>query len=170
MKVLYLILITIVFVSCSDEPKPKPIDMAKMQDMLIEANKKSIQKESQQIDNYIKELNYQFVETGTGLRYYIYEKGTGEKAENQKMAVVDYEVYLLNGTLCYSTKEKGAEEFLIGKDNVESGLHEAINYMRIGDKAKVILPSHLAHGLAGDFKEIPPKSTVVYDVRLKALK
>ena len=55
-------------------------------------------------------------------------------------------------------------------DNVETGLHEGIKYMKVGEKAKMILPSHLAHGLIGDSKKIPPRSTIVYDIELLDLK
>jgi FKBP-type peptidyl-prolyl cis-trans isomerase len=51
-------------------------------------------------------------------------------------------------------------------DNVENGLHEAIQYLRVGDKAKIILPSYLAHGLTGDSDKIPPMASVLYDIEL----
>ena len=60
--------------------------------------------------------------------------------------------------------------FLVCRDEVESGLHEAIQYLKVGDKAKVIIPSHLAHGIAGDFEKIPPRSTIIYDIHLIAVK
>tara|TARA_R110001592_G_scaffold225276_1_gene481069 strand:+ start:13716 stop:14207 length:492 start_codon:yes stop_codon:yes gene_type:complete len=137
---------------------------------LIEANRIAAQKESIQIDGYVARRKLDVTKTGTGLRYLVYEEGDGEKAVNGKTAVVKYEVSLIDGTVCYSTKEKGAEEFIIGKDNVESGLHEGITYMKVGDKAKIIIPSYLAHGLAGDFNKIPVRSTIIYDIELIALK
>jgi len=41
--------------------------------------------------------------------------------------------------------------------------------MRVGDKAKFIVPSHLGHGLSGDFEKIPPLTTLVIDLELVAL-
>ena len=38
--------------------------------------------------------------------------------------------------------------------------------MREGDKAKLIVPSHLAHGLVGDFDKIPPLTPIVVDIQL----
>jgi len=49
---------------------------------------------------------------------------------------------------------------------VESGLHEVMKYLREGDRAVVIIPSHLAFGLLGDLDKVPPFSTVVYDIYL----
>jgi len=36
----------------------------------------------------------------------------------------------------------------------------------VGDKAKLIIPSHLAFGLAGDMDQIPPLSPIVYDIEV----
>jgi FKBP-type peptidyl-prolyl cis-trans isomerase len=49
-------------------------------------------------------------------------------------------------------------------DDVESGLHEAVQLLSAGDSAVFILPSFRAHGLAGDRDRIPMRSTVVYRV------
>jgi FKBP-type peptidyl-prolyl cis-trans isomerase FkpA len=40
----------------------------------------------------------------------------------------------------------------------------------VGDKAILILPSHLAHGLVGDENKIPPKASVIYELELLSLK
>jgi FKBP-type peptidyl-prolyl cis-trans isomerase len=53
----------------------------------------------------------------------------------------------------------------VGRDNVESGLHEAIQLMRKGDRAKFDLPSFRAFGLTGEGK-IPMNASVVYDIYL----
>jgi FKBP-type peptidyl-prolyl cis-trans isomerase len=52
---------------------------------------------------------------------------------------------------------------------VESGLEEGILLLREGDKAKFILPPHLAHGLLGDDNKIPARSIIVYDLELLSL-
>lgn len=141
-----------------------------LKENLIEANKIAAQKESIQIDGYVSRRKLDVVKTNTGLRYMIYQNGNGEIAKKDKIAVVKYEVSLIDGTICYQTKKGEVEEFRIGKDYVESGLHEGITYMKVGDKAKIIIPSHLAHGLTGDFKKIPVRSTIIYDIELVDLK
>lgn len=168
----YIVIILLLFLlGCSESPEPiNKISQKEIEEILIQANKNAIRKETIQIEAYVKRRGLDVVQTGTGLRYQIYEDGEGKMAEFGKSAVVNYDVNLLNGTLCYSTKEKGPEEFVIGNDNVETGLHEAISYLKVGDKAIVIIPSHLAHGLAGDFDKIPVRSTIIYDLELIAVK
>ncbi len=166
---LYTIII-ILIISCSgDVENHQPINVNEIQDQLIEANIKATSLESEQIDHYIKDKKLSAKKTPTGLRYEIYQDKEGVNISSNQRAVVKYTVNLLNGTECYATKDK-AEEFIVGKDNVESGLHEGITYMSVGDKAIIIIPSHLAHGLAGDFKKIPIRATIVYDIELIAIK
>ena len=38
--------------------------------------------------------------------------------------------------------------------------------MREGDKAKAIIPSHLAYGFIGDEKQIPKRATLIYDIEV----
>ena len=172
MKQFVFLIVFLIFFSCKNDKKdiPAVINEQQVKETLINVNKEVAEEESLQIDGYVKRRNLDVITTGTGLRYQIYKKGDGEKAEIGKRAVVVYEVSLIDGTVCYTTKEQGPEEFKIGSDRVESGLQEAICYMRVGDKAKIIIPSHLAHGLVGDFKKIPIRSTIIYDIELIKIK
>lgn len=133
-------------------------------------NRQFMRDESAQIDGYAERKGWEMTTTGTGLRYMIYEKGTGPRAAAGMRAEVAYVVSLLDGTVVYTSEESGPVEFLIGQDNVESGIHEGVTHMHVGDKARFILPSHLAHGLTGDQNKIPPRSSVVYDITLLGLK
>lgn len=164
------ILISLLLLACEGEPAAPPLNMHEVKEVLIEANIKAVKKEQQQIESYVKRRQLNTIKTGTGLQYQIITEGTGEKPTQGQIAVIAYEVTLLDGTICYSTKEKGPEEFKVGKDNVESGLHEAITYLKEGDKAIVIIPSYLAHGLAGDFNKIPIRSTIIYTLELIEVK
>ena len=175
MKTIYLFLSLVFFLpSCSDNHKKTTkntnIQGKEFQDKLIEANKMYVKKESDEIDQYVKRRGLQMSTTGTGLRYVITQKGTGVIAMPEQRAKVNFKISLLDGTLCYSSDSTGAKEFLIGHDNVESGLHEGIQYLHVGDKAIFILPSHLAHGLIGDESKIPPHASVRYDIELLSLK
>jgi len=139
-------------------------------EQLVDVNKTMVENESEEIEKYIKRHNWEMMNTGTGLRYMIYQQGRGEAATTGKIAVIKFKVNLLDGTECYSSDKTGPKEFQIGKGGVESGLEEGIKLLKIGDKAKFILPPHLAHGLTGDNNKIPARATLVYDVELVQLK
>ena len=149
----------------SNEQNAAIISQSAIKKPLMRENKKLVSKEAQEIENYVKRHNWQMEATGSGLRYMIYEHGKGTLAQSGQRAIINYKVSLLDGTECYKTKDK-PEQFLIGEDHVETGLHEGITLMHVGDKAIFILPPHLAHGLLGDQDKIPPLSTIVYDVQL----
>ncbi len=128
--------------------------------------------ESFKINQFVKRKKWPVITSETGIRYWVYQQGEGELAKPGDVALVDFEIRLLDAdtTLCYSSKETGVQDFLIEMDVIESGLHEAICYMRPGDKAFVILPHYLAHGLLGDMEAIPPLSPVLYDIHLLEIK
>lgn len=146
------------------------ISSKQLDDTLVNANKTFVETEKDRIEGYINRRELKMEETGSGLRYMIITHTNGEQAVDGKRALVNFKVSLLDGTVCYSSDKKGPQEFLIGQDNVESGLHEGIKLMRVGEKAKFILPSHLAHGLIGDENKIPPRAVIVYDVELVKLR
>ena len=170
MRIYIFIILAFVLYSCSDDPREfPPIDMNKIQENLLEANRNATAKEAKQIEAYVQLKKLELIKTQTGLQYHIYNDLEGETIKKEQTAVVKYTVTLLNGTVCYSTKD-GVEEFIVEKDYVESGLHEGIGFMSVGDKAIIIIPSHLGHGLAGDLKKVPFRSTIVYDIELVAIK
>jgi FKBP-type peptidyl-prolyl cis-trans isomerase len=96
----------------------------------------------------------------------IYKNGSGADAQTGKQATLNYKVWLLDGTLCYSSEKSGPKKFRIGQGGVESGLEEGVLLLKVGDKARFIMPPHLAQGLIGDQDKIPPRSCIVYEVEL----
>ncbi len=136
---------------------------------LIEINRLLVKKDSAKIADYIKSRNWNMIETKTGLWYMIYENGAGKKSEEGLYATINYNVALLDGTRCYSSDSLGPKRFKIGRGSVESGLEEGVLLLKEGDKARFILPPHLAHGLVGDDNRIPARSIIVYDIELLSL-
>ncbi len=162
MKIIIQLLVFSILVGCAEKKQVKVPSKEEM----MEINRLSAKKEAIQIQQFADGNKWPTTVTGTGLHIYIYESGSGEMAKTDQNVTVKMTVTLLNGDTCYSWKEYGEESFVIDHNHNESGLHEALKMMRIGDKAKVILPSHLAFGVAGDFEKIPPRTSVVYDIEL----
>ena len=79
----------------------------------------------QEIFNQFVERNqWEMTTSESGLRYFIYKEGTGDKAEPGMKAMVEYSISLLDGTEVYSSKEIGPQPFRIENSDVEPGLHE----------------------------------------------
>lgn len=162
-----LILFCLLSFSCKNEEKKAPVEVPP-KEVLIQKHQNRIQTEEDRINAYIKRRNWSMLETGSGLRYRIVEKGSGPSAKEGMRAFVNYKISLLNGSLCYASTEE-PESFIIGHDAVESGLHEGIQYLNEGDKAVLIMPPHLAHGLIGDRDKIPANASLVFEIDLLKL-
>lgn len=134
--------------------------------MMEEFNKGLVKQENESILKYIENSGNEYVETGTGLRYRIINQGEGDIIKTGDIVALDYELRLLNGDLLYSSDENGRKVFEVGHGGVESGLEEAILHLHRGGEAEIIIPARLAHGLTGDGDRIPPKSTIVYKVKV----
>ena len=166
-KFFQILLIGILF-SCGTQEEKKVIDWN--QKKSTDFNRELAIEQDLQIKMYLEQhSDWKMVSTGSGLRYYIYEKGEGAEAAIGMTAQVETEIFLLDGTQCYKTASDEMEEFVIDKSDIESGIQEGIKKMKVGDKAHMIIPSHLAHGLVGDMDKIPPLSVIVVDIHLIGL-
>ncbi|MBC7695400.1 MAG: FKBP-type peptidyl-prolyl cis-trans isomerase [Burkholderiales bacterium] len=142
-----------------------------MKKQFIKANQQLVIKESDEMDYYQKSHNMAFIKTTIGIRYFVYKASLkGDSIQNDDIIKINYKVSLLDGTECYSSKTDGIKEFMVGRENIEDGLHKAVLFLKSGDKALVLIPSHLAHGLLGDSKKIPPQSPIMYDVEIVSVK
>ncbi|MCX6244229.1 MAG: FKBP-type peptidyl-prolyl cis-trans isomerase [Bacteroidetes bacterium] len=171
-KASLLIAIPVFLGSCGNEPRPAQSTrhLSMLDDSLVNYNRGVVLTEEQQIEDFIARYGWKMNKTPTGLRYMFIKKGNGQKTEKNKIAGLRYTLRLLNGNLCYSSDQDGMKEFKIGYGGVESGLEEGILLMRVGDRVKFIVPSHLAFGLLGDQNRIPQNATLVYDIELVTLK
>jgi len=137
---------------------------------LVPVNRFLVKKNEQNIENFIARKGWTMHQTPTGLWYMIYEKGKGEAGSKGKTISFTYNSYLLDGSRCYSSDSLGVKSFKIGNGKVESGLEEAALLLHNGDRARLILPPHLAFGLLGDNNKIPPQSPLLYDLYITDLK
>src|SRR5258705_2879575 len=157
-----LLLLFILFSLCSFQCGPKHeenIDENKLKEKMVDVNKAVVKTEEQQIEEFISRHGWSMDSTGTGLRFMIYEKGTGKRPKVNQTARIACKIFLLDATLCYEYKKEEPLEFVIGQKDVPRGIEEATLLLQVGDKAKIIVPSHLGYGLLGDKDKIPGNSS-----------
>ncbi len=168
---IYVFLLIILLISACkpDEKKVVKTDFnhQKIKEQFIKANQQVVIKENDEMDNYQKNHDMVFIKTTCGIRYYVYKPSQNvDYIKEADVITINYTVSLLNGTECYTSKIDGAKTFKVGMENIEDGLQKAMQYLKKGDKALILIPSHLAHGLLGDSKKIPPQVPIVYDVEI----
>lgn len=133
-----------------------------------EARIEKIKKEEEQA---LQKLTDGFEKTDSGLYYKILQKGNGAKAQKGKTVSVHYKGALADGTEFDSSYKRNEPiQFQLGVGQVISGWDEGIGLLEVGDKARFVIPHHLAYGERGAAGVIPPKATLVFDVELKDVK
>lgn len=142
-------------------------DLKKKEDAKKEQAKKE---ESSLLQKYLKDNKITVKPTADGLYYVEKIKGTGPKAEPGKKVKVHYVGTLLNGKKFDSSRDRGQPlEFTIGKREMIQGMDEGISMMNQGGKALLIVPSSIGYA-DRNMGDIPPYSTLVFDVELLEVK
>ncbi len=162
-----MLALLLILSACTGEDKNKKPEQQKAptQEELFDMNKRLMNEEKTRIKHFLKRKRWPVKSSGTGLKYWIYDTTEGPAIKQRDVVQVRYVISLMTGDTCYSQLEK-PEEFTVDFDEVESGLHEGIKYMKQGERAKLILPPHLAHGLIGDMNKIPMNATLIYDIEV----
>lgn len=112
-----------------------------------------------------------FDETESGLRYKIIQNGDGKQATKGAMVSVHYKGQLIDGTVFDSSyKRKQPIDFAVGVGQVIPGWDEGILLLKVGDKARFVIPSNLGYGARGAGGVIPPNATLIFDVELMNVK
>lgn len=164
-----LLFLTVLLINCAGKKKPETAKgEAWSNDHSVSYQSEVNTREQLKIGVYLEHRKYLNMNiTSSGLRYQIIRPNPkGELGKPGKTALATVKISLLNGTKCYETDSSFFEEIPIDHNDRESGLNEALKLMRVGEKAKLILPSHLAHGLVGDLQKVPPLSILIIDVEL----
>ena len=109
--------------------------------------------------------------TASGLKFFIIEEGDlSKKPQPGNTAVAHYAGFLENGTKFDASYDRGQPfSFPVGQGRVIKGWDEVIQLMGIGSKYKVIIPSALGYGAAGQ-GPIPPNATLIFDMELLDIK
>lgn len=166
MKLKYFVFILFSLVSCRNNPENALSTVRPGKNEMADLNKYLVQKDRERIQNYISRKNLKLTESVSGMWYQIIKEGEGSYFTDNNKVVMEYECSLLDGTSCYSSKESGPKELILGKSEMEAGMNEGLRKLKPGSEAIFIFPPFLAYGLIGDRKMIPSRAIVVYYVNI----
>ena len=122
--------------------------------------------EKPKLDQYLMENKITTVPTASGLIFIETQKGKGSahpKATDE--VTVHYTGTLLDGTKFDSSVDRG-QPATFPLSQVIPGWTEAIQLMTKGSKAKLVIPSNLGYGPRGAGGQIPPFSSLIFEVEL----
>ena len=130
-----------------------------------------LQEEQNKAEAELEKVAAGFDKTNSGLRYKILKKGSGKKAQKGNTVSVHYEGSLTNGQVFDSSYKRNQPiDFQLGIGQVIPGWDEGISLLKVGDKARFVIPSELGYGSAGAGGVIPPNANLIFDVELMETK
>lgn len=103
--------------------------------------------------------------TASGLQYVIEKEGTGKQPGPTDNVTVHYTGRLLDGKVFDSSVSRG-EPATFPLNRVIPGWTEGLQLMKEGAKFVFFIPSELAYGAQGAGRDIPPHSTLIFEVEL----
>ncbi|NVK09373.1 MULTISPECIES: FKBP-type peptidyl-prolyl cis-trans isomerase [Tenacibaculum] len=150
MKKIFLLFITIITISCSnDEPLIEKIDY----DAINET----------EIQEYLTKNNLEAEKSDSGLYYIINNEGTGNSPSFNSNVTVNYKGYLLNEEIFGED-----DEVSFNLSQLIPGFSEGVQYIKEGGDITLIIPSKLAYKDV-EKGSIPAGSVIIFEVTLLSI-
>ena len=116
--------------------------------------------------------------TASGIRYVLYERGSGPTAQPGDRLTVEYAGFLPNGKVFDASAMNGRPlRFRVGRGEVIKGWDEAFLLLPAGSRARLYIPAALAYGPQGARHPdddtaylIPPNTDLVFEVAVLKVK
>lgn len=150
MKYSFLAIITVFFMSCSND-SDKLIDYSAQNEAEIQA--------------YIAENDLDAQRTSSGLYYVINEEGTGKRPTATSVITVSYKGYYTDKTVFDPGSTTGVTFNL---QQVIKGWIEGIPFFKEGGSGILLIPAHLAYG-SKDYQKVPGGSVLIFEIKLLAV-
>jgi FKBP-type peptidyl-prolyl cis-trans isomerase FklB len=107
--------------------------------------------------------------TASGLQYKVLKEGSGAQPKAGDSVTVNYRGTLIDGTEFDSSYKRG-QPATFPVTGVIRGWTEALQLMKAGSKYQLFVPSNLAYGDRSPGAQIPPGSTLIFEVELLDVK
>ena len=75
----------------------------------------------------------------------------------------------LNNKIIYDYKAIGEQSYIMEKQQIITGIREALKILKKGEIATFILPSYKAYGMYGDLNKIPPNTAIICTIKVKSI-
>jgi FKBP-type peptidyl-prolyl cis-trans isomerase FklB len=103
--------------------------------------------------------------TASGLQYEVVKPGTGKRPSATDSVTVHYVGWLTNGSR-FDTSYSTGQPASFALNGVIKGWTEGVQLMQEGGIYKFVIPANLAYGEQGAGSDIPPNSTLVFQIEL----
>ncbi|MCR4659037.1 MAG: FKBP-type peptidyl-prolyl cis-trans isomerase [Bacteroidales bacterium] len=134
-----------------------------LKENMINANRYMAKSEEQQIESYVQRRSWPVTTLGSGVRVWETDRGSGRAIDYEDTVSLTYRLEAINGVVIY---EQQQETFVAGRNQTVRGLDAAVRHLHYGSRARVILPSEQAYGVAGDGDRVPTRAILIYDLKI----
>ena len=173
----YLIVITIVLalcslVACGDQKATGSVvssseEVKEDKDApYVEGNKNIMRRENEEMQMFIQRYGWQMQRTPSGLYIEILDPGKGDLYKEGDPVNLEYRTFLLTGEMIYCSDSLGLKHFIVNRSEGIDALHEAVQMLRPDAKARLVIPSYLAYGVAGDGDRIQGLQPIMMEIHL----
>ncbi len=169
-----LLLIAIVLIVGCSKPEPRKPIVRKTSTFLkesIERNKTINKLEEEELLRLMQEdSTNNYIASPNGFWYYYNVKDSLKTTLPVKgdEVLYTYEIADIYGEQIYSKEELGERSYVVDKQELITGLQDAIKLMKEGETITFLFPSHKAYGYAG-YQKIGGNQPLRYTVTLKQL-
>lgn len=173
----YLIVITIILVlfslaACGDQKATGSVvssseEVKNNKDApYVEGNKNIMRRENEEMQMFIQRYGWQMQRTPSGLYIEILNPGKGDLYKEGDPVNLEYRTFLLTGEMIYCSDSLGLKHFIVNRSEGIDALHEAVQMLRPDAKARLVIPSYLAYGVAGDGDRIQAFQPIMMEIHL----
>lgn len=135
-------------------------------DPYVEGNKNIMRRENEEIQMFLKRYGWDMQRTPTGLYIEVLSPGNGELYKENDPVTLEYRTFLLSGEMIYCSDSLGMKHFVVNRSEEIDALHEAVQLLRPGARARLVIPSYLAYGVAGDGDRIQGLQPVMMEIKI----
>ncbi|MCQ2287048.1 MAG: FKBP-type peptidyl-prolyl cis-trans isomerase [Bacteroidales bacterium] len=143
----------------SAEPKEK-------YDPFIEGNQNILRMEDEDIQLFLKRYGWHPQKMASGLYVEILKEGEGDCFKEGDEVILNYETQLLDGEQVYNSQTDGIKQFKVDKSEEITALHEVVKQLKPGSVARLVIPSYLAYGVAGDGNKIKGRKSIAMTIEI----
>lgn len=132
-----------------------------LKENMINANRIVAQSETTQIDAYVERHGWQATTLTCGARLEITAAGNGKTIGPDDRVAVTYRLEALDGTPFYTRQ---VDTLTVGRRQQTLALDEALQRLDYHAKARLVVPSSAAYGVAGDGDRVGSRTVIVYKI------